>query len=244
MAWWHGGMEYVWPKPFLVEHVRTNTAGALAPGRANGAASRPRPDPALPAPRPSPPTILVRTLGKQACTCRATTCLCARARGSPDLLGDFSRQMQIWLSNAIRGPGLVTLAKQPGQPTCHAFFSQRDPFQPSTRCLSLLGTVADFDGRANQRQRPDHERNSADCTIDGPDELTSHRRAIIACLSLSWPRLRHRSACSLTHAPHSTARRARFGPCPVSALYLGSSAFSRCSRPPGAPPLFMLERGV
>lgn len=109
--------------------------GRMAPaGRANGAASRlsrPGPDPALPAPRPSAPTILVRTLGKQACTCRATTCLCTRARGSPDLLGEFSRQVQIWLSNAIRGPGLVTLAKQPGQPTCHAFFCRGTPFSPA-----------------------------------------------------------------------------------------------------------------
>lgn len=165
-------------------------------------------------------------------------------RDSPDLLGEFSRQMQIWLSNVIRGPGLVTLAKQPGQPTCHAFFSQRDPFQPSTCRLSLRGTVADFDPRANQRQGPDHERYSADCTIDGLDELTSHRRAIIACLSLSWPRLRHRSA-SFTHPRPSQYCRAgtiramsciRFVLDPAPSL----AALGR----PGGPPLFMLERCV
>lgn len=95
-------------------------------------------------------------------------------------------------------PDLSPSQNNPASPLATPFFSQRDPFQPSTRCLSLRGTVADFDQPANQRPGPDHERYSADCTIDGLDELTSHRRAIIACLCLSWPRLRHRSA-SFTH---------------------------------------------
>lgn len=165
-------------------------------------------------------------------------------RISPDLLGEFSRQMQIWLSNVIRGPGLVTLAKQPGQPTCHAFFCQRDPFQHSTRRLSLRGTVADFDRRANQRQDPDHERYSADCTIDGLDELTSHRRAIIACLSLSWPRLRHRSA-SFTHPrPSQYCRAGTIRAMSCIRFVLDPVPSPRCSRPPGGSPLFMLERCV
>lgn len=234
-------MDYVWPKPFLVDlwHVKDQYGGRMAPaGRANGAASRlsrPGPDPALPAPRPSPPTMLVRTLGKQACTCRATTCLCARARGSPDLLGEFSRQMQIWLSNAIRGPGLVTLAKQPGQPTCHALFCRGTPFSPAPAAchcevpwqILTAGPIS-----AGALITKGIARIAPSMAL-----MNSHRTAVPSSPASgpSWPRLRHRSACSLTHAPHSTARRARFGPCPVSGLYLGSSAFSRCSRPPGGP---------
>jgi len=130
-------------------------------------------------------------------------------------------------------PDLSHSQNSPASPLATPF-SQKDPFQPSTRCLSLRGTVADFDPLANQRQRPDHEGNSADCTIDGPDELTSHRRAIIACHSLSWPDCAIARPASLAHAPHSTSLRARFGPCPVSGLYsIQRLLFTALGRPGG-----------
>lgn len=131
-------------------------------------------------------------------------------------------------------PDLSHSQNSPASPLATPF-SNEDPFQPSTRCLSLRGTVADFDSRTNQRQPPDHERNSADCTIDGLDELTSHRRAIIACHSLSWPDCAIARPASLTHAPHSTSLRARFGPCPVSGLYSIQRLLSLLSAARGVP---------
>lgn len=139
-------------------------------------------------------------------------------------------------------PDLSPSQNSPASPLATPFFFFKDPFQPSTRCLSLRGTMADFDCPANQRQRPDHERNSADCTIDGPDELTSHRRAIIACHSLSWPDCAIARPASLAHAPHSPSLPARFGPCPVSGLYcrIQRLLWPALGRPGGSP-LFMLQ---
>lgn len=201
-----------------------------------------RPDPAFPA--PVPPTIFLRTLGKPPCTCRATTCLCIRARGSPDLLDEFSRQMQIWLSNVLRGPGLVTLAKQPGQPTCHAYFPRGTPFSPAPAACHCevpwqILTVGPISARALITKGIARIAPSMAW-------MNSHRIAVPSspASACPGPRLRHRSACFTHPRPSQYCEAGTIRTTSCISFVLDPAPSPRCSRPPGGCPLFMLERCV
>lgn len=193
----------------------TGTNGARVPS------ALARPDPACPAPAPRRQVFLRAMGGEQNMyLLRDDMPLMSGCEVPQILLGDLTRQMQIWLSNCLPRPRTCHTCKTARRAHLPRLFSSQDPFQPSTRGLSLPGTVADFDRLANQSGRPDHERHSADCTIEGSDELTSHRRAIIACHSQSCPNCA--IALGLLHSPTPLTvplLPARFGPRSVSGLY-------------------------